>query len=172
MDESEITTALRRLGELGVEGRFILAGSAAAILGDWLSRATMDVDVIVSEPKPSEISKQVQEVSEEMGLPADWLNDAATAWRDYLPSDFLGRIERIATFGDLGVFRLARQDLVLLKLIGLRPQDLEDLREMEPTEEELRFAKGQLERIAVMDPAAALRVELYLNQAGLGTNGE
>ena len=164
--------ALRRLAEFGVTGRIILAGSAAAILGKWVSRPTEDVDVIASEPKLSQIANVIQQVAEELGLPQDWLNDAAIAWRDYLQPDFLDRAARIERFHDLEIWRVSREDFVLLKLIGLRPQDLDDLRELQPTPEELTYARDQLNRISELDGGAALRVELYLKQAGIDENDE
>ncbi|MFC1543928.1 DUF6036 family nucleotidyltransferase [Gemmatimonadota bacterium] len=164
MDDTTVIGALRRLAQIGVKGRLILAGSAAAILSEWVSRTTEDVDVIAATPKLSQIRKAIAQVAEELDLPEDWLNDAAVAWRDYLPPGFLQRTERIGRFEDLEVLRISRQDFILLKLIAFRPQDLEDLRELKPTATELQHCRQYLSRIAKWDGAAALRVELYLKQ--------
>jgi hypothetical protein len=86
MDRGEIATALRRLGELleerGVQGDLYLVGGAALALAYDARRTTRDVDAVF-EPKMV-IYDAAAEVAGELGLPPDWLNDAA---RGFLYAD-------------------------------------------------------------------------------------
>ena len=71
MDKNSILIALKRLGELGCSGRVVVVGSAAALLEGWLDRTTMDVDVVVADPKLSEFSREIEAVGDEMRLHSD-----------------------------------------------------------------------------------------------------
>lgn len=151
MHKSEILQGLKELGKAGVGGRIVVIGSAAAILCDWLERATEDIDVIASDTKLSRLKETIEMVAEKLDLPSSWLNDAAVAWGEILPPDFMERADHLGQFHGLEVICIGRPDFVLLKLYALRPQDLEDLKEIDPTEEEIEFVRQQLPRIARID---------------------
>ena len=53
-----------------------------------------------------------------------------------------------------------------MKLFALRAEDVQDLRELRPTHEELKFVRDQLPRIAEFDPRRAHLIDLYLEQGG------
>ena len=59
-------------------------------------------------------------------------------------------------------------DLIVSKFYGGREVDLEDLEEIHPTDEEIEFVLGQLDRIARFRPDKALRMQLYLEQGADG----
>lgn len=59
-------------------------------------------------------------------------------------------------------------DLILSKFYGGREVDLEDLEQIRPTDEEIEFVLGQLDRIARFRPDKALRMQLYLEQGADG----
>lgn len=164
MQKSEILNGLNELAKAGVGGRIVIIGSAAAILCDWLERATEDIDVIASDVKLSRLKKSIEIVAEKLDLPSSWLNDAAVAWGEILPSDFMDRTNHFGHFHDLEVIGVGRPDFILLKLYAFRPQDFEDLKEIKPTEEEIEFVRGHLPRIAGIDQGKAMRIELYLEQ--------
>ena len=74
-------------------------------------------------------------------------------------------IIKLAQYGNLSVLVLHRQDVVLMKLYALRPEDLDDIVVLKPTEEEIEFVRSQLDRISSFRPDQALRMQLYLDEA-------
>ncbi len=89
------------------------------------------------------------EVARRLQLPETWLNRDCTMYAWCLPLGWQSRCERVGTFGRLEVLRIARIDLIAGKVISSpkRPQDVEDLRDMRPTEEELGFVKEHIDRL-------------------------
>jgi len=164
MTKDEIELAFRALGERCDNLECVIVGSAAAILLGWIKRGTMDVDVVYSNPKLSTYSREILETAEELGLPEKWMNDAAAAWRDILPPDFRDRLHPIGRFGSFLISSVNREDMILLKFHSLRPEDIADLQELSPTEEEVEYVRSQLDRIAKFDAPSAHKMELYLNQ--------
>lgn len=124
-----------------------------------------------ARPRLAEIRDLIDQVAEERGLPTAWLNDAMKGWADVLPRDFHDRLFAIGSFNRLSLYSLGRPDLVLLKLFSMRAEDIEDLRTLEPTEEDLRFVEAQLPRIARQHPKQALRIQLYLEQGQADAGG-
>lgn len=78
MDQSEIVVALTALGEAlhrrGVQGEMYVVGGAAIALAYDTRRSTRDIDGVF-EPK-APVYAAAAEVSEQLGLPPGWLNDA------------------------------------------------------------------------------------------------
>lgn len=167
MRSSHLLDAFQKLGERVPEGsRLELAGGAAMILGGHLERATEDADVLHAVPRLTELADHIEAVAREQDLAEGWLNDAAKAYRDVLPADYVERLEHVGTFENLKVFVLGRRDLLLLKLYAMRVGDIEDLRTLEPTDEEISWIESQLDRIARFRKDRAHRMELYLQQRG------
>ena len=164
MIRDEIETAFRALGERCEDLECVIVGSAAAILSGWINRGTMDVDVVYSNPKLSTYKREILEIAEELDLPEKWMNDAAVAWCDVLPPDFRDRLKPIGQFGSFLISSVSRQDLILLKFHSLRPEDIADLQELAPTEEEIKYVRSQLDRISKFDAPSAHKMELYLDQ--------
>jgi len=129
-----------------------------------MNRGTLDIDVVYSHPKLSHFMNLISEIAEELGLPEKWMNDAASAWGDVLPTDFRNHLQPIGQYGGFEISSVSRRDLILLKFHSLRPEDIEDLKELSPTQEEIEYVRSQLERIAEFDPPAAHKIELYLDQ--------
>lgn len=78
-DRQTILAALQRLGEIlgerGVKGELCLLGGTVMVLAFQSRANTKDVDAIF---QPSSVIRAAAaEVSEEMNLPKDWLNDGA-----------------------------------------------------------------------------------------------
>jgi hypothetical protein len=75
-------TALAALAELasmleasGVEGRIYVVGGAAMLLAYGSTRSTRDIDAVFEPTQP--VRTAIAEVADRLGLPDDWLNDAA-----------------------------------------------------------------------------------------------
>jgi len=81
LSKHEIDMGLRRLGELavarGIEIDLVVVGGAAMVLGFGARAATKDVDVVIRAPAAAIVRQLAAELAEELGWPADWLNDAA-----------------------------------------------------------------------------------------------
>jgi hypothetical protein len=165
MRRDDFLHAFRLLGaRFPTPVRLVIAGGSAMILAGYIDRDTGDGDVIETSLKLSELQRYIEEVAEELGVNAAWLNDGVRAWRDLLPPDFAMRLEPVGAFGNLTVQRLGRKDMILLKIAAARPRDLDDLQALRPTVEEIAFVRGQLDRIAVLDGKSAMRIDLYLQQ--------
>lgn len=83
---ADILKALQALGDEltreGVRGQIFIVGGAAMALAYSTRRVTRDIDAVF-EPKSS-IYKAAVKVAEELGLPEDWLNDAA---KGFMPGE-------------------------------------------------------------------------------------
>jgi hypothetical protein len=81
---AEIVEALQALGDElsreGVCGQIFIVGGAAMALAYSTRRVTRDINAVF-EPKTS-IYEAAAKIGEELGLPEDWLNDAA---KGFLP---------------------------------------------------------------------------------------
>jgi Nucleotidyltransferase of unknown function (DUF6036) len=79
---AKILNALQALGnELSsrdIRGQIFIVGGAAMALAYSTRRVTKDIDAVF-EPKGA-IYAAAEKVAEELGLPEDWLNDAAKAF--------------------------------------------------------------------------------------------
>ncbi len=76
----------------------------------------------------------------------------------------MNKSEILQGLKELGKAGVGGRIVVIGSAAALRPQDLDDLKEIDPTEEEIEFVRQQLPRIARIDQGKALRVELYLEQ--------
>ena len=83
---TKILSALQALGDeltrRGVRGQIFIVGGAAMALAYSTRRVTRDIDAVF-EPKAA-IYEAAEKVAEDLGLPEDWLNDAAKA---FMPGD-------------------------------------------------------------------------------------
>jgi predicted nucleotidyltransferase len=81
LSKHDLDAGLRRLGELavarGVEIDLIVVGGAAMVLGFKARESTKDIDVVIRAPAAALVRQMAVVVAEELGWPADWLNDAA-----------------------------------------------------------------------------------------------
>jgi Nucleotidyltransferase of unknown function (DUF6036) len=169
-DEFGKEEILRLLAELGRRVRspvtLVLAGSAALILRDQLSRATADIDVLDSQPDLGALQTAIREVERSAGAHAGWANSSVQSYLDVLPRDYRRRVEVLGTFGSLRVELVGRLDVIVMKLWGgtRRARDLQDLNALAPTAEELEFASRQVERLRFVDAGRAERMEALIRQ--------
>ncbi len=91
--------------------------------------------------------RAADEVSVRLGLPPTWLNTDVQLLRHALPDGWEARCATIHVGDALEVRAIGRIDLLCMKIYAGRPQDLEDLRSMSPTGDELGFARSYVEAL-------------------------
>jgi len=139
------------------EFALLVCGGSALTLAGLVPRPTRDVDVlglvkgtnvptVAAEHLPEEVARAAARVARDLGLPADWLNDAALeVQRLGLPLGILERAHRLEFGPCLTVFVIGRQDQVALKLYAAidrvkGQRHLKDLEAIKPTKAEMEFA--------------------------------
>jgi len=176
---NQLEQALRTTGvhfdALGIEVvvRLYLVGGSAGLLSGLLpaARTTGDVDVSAVEPDDcwEVVSRAAARAAKELDLPETWLNDKCRIYGWSLPLGWKGRCHRVDRFGPLDVWAIDRQDFIAAKVVSAprRPQDLEDLRAVGPTAEELLFAEEHIDRIERehLDPDASFEDARAILQA-------
>lgn len=159
LGHNTITAALAAVGDRLKHEReieILLVGGAAGLLIDALPAAwtTADVDAIhfrLPQDRDAVLDAAAQ-VAQEMSLPADWLNDWGGLYAWTLPRGWERRRHHVGTFGKLRVFAASRADLIAMKFIAHRPQDLEHLQQMHVTRRDLTFVRSYLEAMAKLYP--------------------
>lgn len=129
MKQAQILTAFHalnaELARLGMKGEVGVVGHGAAMVLAFNARdSTRDVDAVF-EPS-STLRAAAARVAKELGLPADWLNDAAKA---YMPADTQPRSIQLE-LSNLIVWTPPPQYLLAMKAIAARfdSNDARDLR--------------------------------------------
>lgn len=150
MDGKSILSSLKKVGKLiTADGNIdlVLIGGAAGILTNQFpgDRVTTDCDIIHLVPIESlaDIENAARVVAEEDLLQEGWLNAKAMSL-NVLPDGWDSRKIEIATFGHLRVFSLSRLDLIATKFYGGSARDRMDILSMNPTPDELAYAKNYL----------------------------
>lgn len=134
MNRTDLIDALEALdARLTAPVDLLVIGGAAMILHFQAARATRDIDVIMLRGDLPLLRAAADGVADELGLPTDWLSDAAKGFADILPADFYRRIEPLPfVLHHLRLYALGRPDQAAMKIIALREQDLEDLELLVP----------------------------------------
>jgi hypothetical protein len=153
LDNSVLKRVFEAMGRhLEWEGdvNVLIVGGAALALTSSLppGRTTIDCDVMEYEPEAAE--KAVEQAAEAAGrefeLPEKWFNSDVMWHRDSLPEGWQERRRYIGTYGRLRVFAADRQDLIVMKLISGRPQDLQDVAALVRTDD-VAFIRACLKRM-------------------------
>lgn len=157
MDKVDLIGMLRRLDEvLTTPVDLLIVGGAAMVLHFGAQRATRDVDGWVIHGSSAEVRRAVQQVAEECGMPADWLNDGVKGFAAVLPPDFELRLEALDFgFEQLHTFALGRAEQAAMKIIALRERDLEDLELLLPG----MSATERAQLISIAERAEGLRAD-------------
>ncbi len=161
---ARILAALQALGDElareGVRGQIFIVGGAAIALAYSTRRVTKDIDAVF-EPKAS-IYRAAAQVAEDLGLPEDWLNDAA---KGYLP----GADEHSRPLPEIRGIEIATASpryLLAMKLLAMRfGEDDEDI-ELLLRECDLHSAEQALELLRCMYPSREppLKTRLFLEE--------
>jgi hypothetical protein len=107
--------------------KLAIGGSVALILKGHLSRNTEDIDVV--DEVPAEIRQQhqlLEELKQRFGIYISHFQS------HYLPMRWEQRLHYHGQFGDLVVYLVDINDVVLSKLFSRRTKDLDDLRMLKP----------------------------------------
>lgn len=159
LGRDQLEAAVAALGEL-LESRslhyeIVVIGGGNLILRGLVTRpTTKDIDVLGAwsptgvealRPMPEPLAVAIEDVALAYGLSTDWMNLGPSAILDLgVPDGFLDRLER-REYRGLVVWLADRVDMICFKLFaavdqGIRSRHLQDLRELEPTHDELLVA--------------------------------
>jgi Nucleotidyltransferase of unknown function (DUF6036) len=124
--QARILSALEALGDeltrQGIRGQIFIVGGAAMALAYSTRRVTKDIDAVF-EPK-SAIYIAAAKVAEDLGLPEDWLNDAA---KGFMPGDD-EHPRPVPDIRGIEVTTASPQYLLAMKLMAMRiGEDDEDI---------------------------------------------
>lgn len=143
-------------------------------------RTRRDIDILAvvedgalrsAAPLPPELREAVRDVGRNLGLAEDWLNPGPTSLLDLgLPAGFMERARRLV-FGSLTVDFAGRFDQICFKLYaatdqGPRSKHVQDLRQLDPTLDELRAAAKWTRS---HDPSPGFLRELQRTLAAFGS---
>lgn len=161
MNTTAVERALEKLGErfsYHTEVELLLVGGAAGMLTGLLppARTTTDCDVMAYVPEDAmgAVEHAAEQVARELGLGANWLNSSVQLRRDALPDDWRKRRVWIGTWGRLNVYAVSRVDLIAMKVLAGRAQDLEDIMSMKPRADDVEFVKRYLDGLATKGTTA------------------
>jgi hypothetical protein len=148
--EARIRTALEALGDelisQGVRGQIFIVGGAAMALAYSTRRVTKDIDAVF-EPK-SAIYTAAAKVAEDLGLPEDWLNDAAKGFMPGTDEDS----RPVPDIRGIEVTTASPSYLLAMKLMAMRfGEDDEDI-EILLRECDLHSAEEALDLLEQMYP--------------------
>ncbi len=164
-DVHHLDLALRRLGEIAavkgvLEVDVLLVGGAAAMVTGLLpaERVTMDCDVMLARPADAMaiLESAAERVSEELGLPPRWFNGDVQLRRDLLPDRWHERKVWVGMWGGLRVFAASRLDLIAMKLVAGRDQDIQDLHAMGIGRHDESFLRRHLASLAMTHHTASV----------------
>lgn len=154
MDTSTVERALRRLGELleyHADVEILIVGGAAGMVTGVLApiRMTTDCDVMVYAPPTAmaAVERTAGEVAKEMNLSPTWLNSDVQLRLDALPDGWRERQIPVGTFGRLRVFAASRPDLIAMKVLAGRDQDIEDLQALRIRQDDVDFVTAYLDSL-------------------------
>jgi hypothetical protein len=181
---AELTEALGALGELlearGLHYEVVVIGGGNLILRGLVSRpTTKDVDLLGEwtlggvrrmSPLPESFGEAIADVGRTYDLAPDWINPGPESLLDFgLPEGFADRLERLDLRG-LVIWFAGRFDMVCFKLYAAvdqagRGRHAQDLRELEPTTDELLVAARWT---TTHDPSPGFRADLVSTLGDLG----
>jgi hypothetical protein len=166
--DSALTALGEQLGAAGEAVHLVVVGGSGLLAIGIVSRPTRDVDVVAierdgrldtAEPMPEAVVAASALVARDLGLQPGWLNAGPTSLMDGaggLPEGFADRLIARNYGSALRVSFASRVDQVFLKLYAYasrwEPRDIADLRQLDPTEDELRAAARWVRRHTMPGP--------------------
>ncbi len=121
--------------------QILMGGASAMRIAGIISRDSKDIDSFIAIC--SSIKERIKEISEELGLDYDWLNDQASAIP--LPDGAEGRCQELETpLTNIKISILSRKDMIILKINAAvtrgEQRDIDDLLIAKPTKTEFDAA--------------------------------
>lgn len=160
LNNNTILSGFEALGQrlkLGRDVEILVVGGAAGVLTELLpdSWTTADVDAFHCHlPQDREaVMAAAEEACRELSLPADWLNDWGGKYAWTLPDNWKSRRVLVGQFGRLRVYAVSRLDLIAMKFIAHRTEDLEHLALLCVTEDDKKFVRSYLDWLEGQYPA-------------------
>lgn len=137
----------------------LLIGGAGAMLTGLLrsERVTQDCDVIDYQPEDGQqaVLAAAAKVAAKRGLPEKWLNSKAMGM-NILPDGWRSRRILIKKFDKLWIYGPSKVDMLVMKFYANRPQDREDIFDMDPAPNELVMVHRYLDMMRVPSKQANL----------------
>lgn len=138
--EKALTLLDLKLSKKNLKFEMTVLGSMALYLNGY-SLITRRTDLDLYEEKISpEIRDLISEVTTEMGLDSDWINNNASSIYP-LPQDYRSRLVTISTYKNIRLFVLSPIDLIFLKVNAIyirdSAKDVLDLKSLNPTNPQL-----------------------------------
>jgi hypothetical protein len=154
LNTSQLEEALAKVGsrlEWPSNVEILLVGGAAGMITGVLPshRTTNDCDVIRYDPEQARLTIEsiAEDVGKELGYSRHWLNSNVQLRLDCLPDEWRERRIWVGTYGQLWVYAVSRLDLIAMKFIAHRAQDLQDLKELKVAAEDIAFVRQYLDRL-------------------------
>jgi hypothetical protein len=88
-----------------------------------------------------------ERVAAEFDISPGWLNSKVQIRADSLPTDWRRRRIWVGTWGRLWVYAVSRPDLIAMKVLAGRPQDVVDLESVRVRVDEAEFVRTFLEKL-------------------------
>ncbi len=167
------------LGDRGLQFEVVAIGGGSLLLCGLITRPTRDLDLVATvlegelrsaEPLSPPLASAAREVGDLLGLEPEWLNAGPSdLLRFGLPPGYWGRLTT-RRYGGLTLHLAGRFDQICFKLyaavdLGPRSKHFADLRQLQPTSDELldaaRWARTH-------DPSEAFRDQLEQALEALG----
>lgn len=130
----------------------LLVGGAAGMVTGVLAanRVTTDCDVMVYIPADAMATVELaaERVAEEMSLSRTWLNSDVQIRLDALPDGWEQRKIYVGMYGRLRVFAASRPDLIAMKVLAGRDQDIDDIQAMRIRRDDMEFVRGFLDSLS------------------------
>ncbi len=162
MNTAMLERSLSRLGGLvdyPGDIELLIVGGAAGMLTGVLSREriTTDCDVMVYAPAAAltAVESAAERVGAELNLPNRWLNSDLQIRIDALPDGWRDRRIFVGAYGRLTIFAASRPDLIAMKVLAGRPQDIEDLQSMRIRSDEAAFVRRYLQMLSARGTPAS-----------------
>jgi len=133
----------------------LIVGGSAGMLTGLLARdrVTGDCDVCHYDPSHGKAWVEVEITADligaELQLPTNWLNSNVKIREDSLPDGWRDRRVLIEQGNWIHVYAISRPDLIAMKFLAGRPQDLEDLEELGVENDDITFTEQYLESLSV-----------------------
>ena len=126
----------------------IIGGGGAMLLAHSFPLATADIDAVPKGLSSDELAPLIAEVSVELGLPGDWLNQWYSTFTFVLPADYGDRLIEVFRGSHLLARALGADDLLLMKCFAHRRKDVPHARALVRQGARTDFVYERIEELA------------------------